>query len=192
MKQRESRRARIGAAYHRGMLSIPTLETERLVLRPYRESDFDDYAAMAADPMVARYLGDGKTMDRMDAWRAFASHFGHWVLRGYGMWALAKRGEDRMIGRVGFIYPEGWPGFELGWTLARDAWGNGYATEGARCALAHAFDVMKKEKVISVIHPDNAPSIRVADRIGERFDHTEPVRGQERLIYSIARDDRRG
>lgn len=169
------------------MRSIPTLETGRLVLRPYREDDFEAYASMAADPLVARYLGDGKTLDRMDAWRAFAASFGHWVLRGYGMWALAKRGDDRMIGRVGFINPEGWPGFELGWTLERAAWGNGYATEAARHLLAYAFDVMGREKVISVIHPDNAASIRVAERIGERFERTQQVKGAERLIYSAAR-----
>jgi RimJ/RimL family protein N-acetyltransferase len=108
------------------------------------------------------------------------------------LWALARRGDDRMIGRVGFINPEGWPGFEIGWTLARSEWGKGYATEAARRALAYAFDVMGREKVISVIHPENAASIRVAERIGERFERIELVKGEERLIYSIARGDRRG
>ena len=83
--------------------------------------------------------------------------------------------------------PEGWPGFEVGWTLARAAWGNGYATEGARRALEYAFDELGEEKVISVIHPENAASIRVAEKIGERFDRTQDVRGQKRLIYSVAR-----
>jgi len=117
----------------------------------------------------------------------FAMMLGHCELRGYGLWALTRRGDDRMIGRVGFFNPEGWPGFEVGWTLARAAWGNGYATEGARRALAYAFDVLGEETVISVIHPENAASIRVAERIGERFDRTQDVRGQKRLIYSVAR-----
>jgi RimJ/RimL family protein N-acetyltransferase len=182
----------MAAAYHRAMATIPTLETERLVLRPFREDDFEAHAAMAADPLGVRYLRDGTTLDRLDAWRTFAIVFGHWELRGYGLWALARRGDDRMIGRVGFINPEGWPGFEIGWTLARSEWGNGYATEAARRALAYAFDVMGREKVISVIHPENAASIRVAERIGERFERIELVKGEERLIYSIARGDRRG
>jgi RimJ/RimL family protein N-acetyltransferase len=173
------------------MVAIPTLETERLVLRPFRSGDFEMYAGMAADPLVMRYIGDGKVVGRDDAWRSFAMLVGHWELRGYGLWAVARRGDDRMIGRAGFYYPEGWPGFELGWTFERAAWGNGYATEAARRALAYAFDVLAKDEVISVIHPENAASIRVAERIGERFDRTHPIRGEERLIYSVARTARR-
>ena len=142
---------------------------------------------MLADPLVTRYLGEGKPLDRHEAWRAHAMIIGHWELRGYGLWALTRRGDDRMIGRVGFFNPEGWPGFEVGWTLARAAWGNGYATEGARRALEYAFDVLAEEKVISVIHPENAASIRVAEKIGERFDRTQDVRRQKRLIYSVSR-----
>ena len=169
------------------MTAIPTLETERLVLRAFRPGDYEAHASMLADPLVTRYLGDGKPLDRHDAWRVLATIIGHWELRGYGLWALTRRGDDRMIGRVGFMNPEGWPGFEVGWTLARAAWGNGYATEAARRALEYAFDVLGEEKVISVIHPENAASIRVAEKIGERFDRTEDVRGQKRLIYSVAR-----
>ena len=169
------------------MAAIPTLETERLILRPFRADDFEAHASMAADPLVARYLGDGRTLGREEAWRSFAMLIGHWELRGYGLWALTRRGDDRMIGRVGFFFPEGWPGFEIGWTLERAAWGNGYATEGARRVLAYGFETLGEDEVISVIHPDNAPSIRVAERIGERFDRTQQVKGEERLIYSVAR-----
>ena len=70
---------------------------------------------------------------------------------------------------VGFSEPEGWPGFELAWTLARRWWGQGYASEGARTALDYAFNVWKKERVISLVNPENRASIRVVERIGERL-----------------------
>src|SRR5256885_15328882 len=154
--------------YHGGPM-IPTLESERLVLRPLGEKDLDAYAAMTADPGVMRYIGEGKTLTRDESWRSIAMLLGHWQLRGFGMWAVTLRGDDRMMGRTGFWQPEGWPGFEIGWLLAPEAQGKGYATESARCALRHAHDVLGKREVISVIYPDNAPSIRVAERIGERF-----------------------
>jgi len=167
-------------------LTIPRLETERLRLRELRDGDLDEYAAMMADPEVVRYLGDARTQTREEAWRSIAMLVGHWHLRGYGMWAVTGRDRDRMIGRVGFFYPEGWPGFEIGWTFGRDAWGKGYATEAARRVLAYGFEEMGRKEIISVIHPDNKASIRVAEKIGERFARKEVVRGIERLIYSIA------
>ena len=167
-------------------LIIPRLETERLVLRELRDGDLEEYAPMMADPEVARYLGDGRTQTRDEAWRSIAMLVGHWHLRGYGMWAVTERERDHMIGRVGFFYPEGWPGFEIGWTFGRGAWGKGYATEAARRVLAYGFEEMGRKEIISVIHPDNKASIRVAEKIGERFARKETVRGIERLIYSIA------
>ena len=166
----------------------PALETERLRLRMWREDDFEDYAAMCADPEVMRYLGDGKTMSRMDAWRQMAVLAGHWQLRGYGHWAVEEKASGRMIGRTGFLYPEGWPDFEIGWTFGRSWWGRGYATEAARAALAHAFHVMGRDHVISLIRPGNLPSIRVAERLGERFQRKiDDFLGGETLVYGIDR-----
>ena len=112
-------------------MSYNELETERLKLRMWRESDLDDYAELTADPLVMRYLQPGKPpFTRADAWRSMAFFMGHWQMRGYGHWAVEEKASGRMIGRIGFLNPEGWPGFEIGWTLARQAWGKGYATEG--------------------------------------------------------------
>ena len=93
----------------------------------------------------------------------------------------------QFIGRIGLHYPETWPGFELGWTLARHAWGQGYATEAARRALEYAFAEMNRDRVISLIHPDNKPSIRVAERIGETEQGRTELLGHEVLIYAIDR-----
>ena len=164
---------------------VPVLETPRLVLRALRDDDLDAYAAMLGDPKVVRYLGDGKPLDRGEAWRHLAMLVGHWALRGYGMWAVTRRGNDTMIGRAGLFNPEGWPGFEIGWTFARSCWGQGYATEAACRARDYAFETLLRADAISVIHPDNAASIRVAEKIGARLEGRELVRGAQRLIYRV-------
>jgi RimJ/RimL family protein N-acetyltransferase len=164
-----------------------TLETDRLFLRPLRESDLDAYAEMHADPEIMRYIGDGRPLTRPGAWRNLAMMVGHWHLRGYGLWAAEVRSTGELVGRIGFWNPEGWPGFELGWMLRRACWGRGYATEGARAALRHAFGAMGRPEVISLIQPANAASIRVAERIGERLDGRTEILGNETLVYRISR-----
>ena len=168
-------------------MTTPTLETERLWLRAFREEDLDAYAAICADAEVMRYLGDGRALSRADAWRQMALIIGHWTLRGYGLWAVEERATGALVGRLGFFYPEGWPGFELGWMLRRASWGRGYATEGAGRALAHAFTEMGRDRLISLIRPDNRASIRVAERLGERLERRTELFGHEALVYGIDR-----
>ena len=164
-----------------------SLETERLILRMFREDDLDPYAAMCADPDVMRYLGDGKALTRSEAWRQMALILGHWRLRGFGLWAVEERTTGALLGRIGFFQPEGWPGFELGWMLRRASWGRGYATEGARRALAHAFTVMNRDHLISLIRPANRASVRVAERLGQSLESRTDLYGQEVLVYGIGR-----
>lgn len=166
---------------------MKSLETERLLLRQWREDDFEGYARICADPEVMRYLG-GQPLTRMEAWRHLAYLVGHWHLRGYGHWAVEEKSSGRLIGRMGFFYPEGWPGFEVGWTLGRDSWGKGYATEAARRMLEHAFGPMGRDHVISVIHPDNRASIRVAEKMGEQLEGETELMNTRVLIYGVSRD----
>ena len=163
-----------------------TLETERLRLRMFRDDDLDAYARIVADPEVMRYLGDGQTLDRVGAWRQMAMILGHWTLRGYGLWAVEERATGALIGRIGCYNPEGWPGFEVGWVLARAYWGKGYATEGARRALEYAFRELGRDHVISLIYPANAASTRVAERIGEKLEGRTSLYGHDVLIYGIS------
>src|SRR5262245_6271405 len=166
-----------------------TLETDRLTLRMLREADFDAYAEMCADPEVMRYIGDGQPLARPMAWRNLAMMVGHWSLRGYGLWAAEERASGVFVGRIGFWNPDGWPGFELGWTLRRSFWGRGYATEGARVALEYAFTRLQQAQVISLIRPENAPSIRVAQRLGERLVGPTELMGKTALVYRITREE---
>ncbi len=163
-----------------------TLETERLTLRMWREDDFEDYARICADEEVMRYLG-GKSFSRHEAWRHMAFLAGHWHLLGYGHWAVEEKASGQLIGRIGFLNPEGWPGFEIGWTLGRESWGKGYAIEGARRALKYAFTEMNRDHVISLIDPDNKASIKVAERLGEKLEGRTQLFEKEVLIYGIDR-----
>ena len=172
-----------------GNACMVQLQTDRLLLRMFRESDLEAYASFCADPEVMRYLGEGKPLSRIEAWRHLALVLGHWQLRGYGLWAVEERATGALVGRIGFWNPEGWPDFEVGWTLGRPYWGKGFATEGARAALQFAFTEMQRTHVISLIRPENANSIRVAERLSERLESRTVVMGHEALVYGIQRDD---
>ncbi|MCU1264025.1 MAG: family N-acetyltransferase [Acidobacteria bacterium] len=164
------------------------LETERLILRMLRVDDAEEYARIHGDPEVMRYLG-GKPFSTLEAWRHMAFLVGHWELLGYGHFAVEEKSSGRLIGRIGFLNPEGWPGFEIGWTLARESWGKGYAIEGARRVLSYGFEELDREHVISLINPDNTPSIKVAERLGEKLEGKTELFGNEVLIYGIDRAD---
>src|SRR5262245_8778641 len=166
---------------------MPALQTERLVLRTFREADLDAYARICADPDVVRYVG--QPFSRAEAWLHIATMLGHWQLRGYGMWAVEERSSGALIGRIGFYEPEGWPGMELGWMLARSHWGRGLATEGARAALAFAFEVLRKSHVISLIRAENVASIRIAAKLGERLEGRSRALGGEALVYGIRQEE---
>ncbi len=167
---------------------IPEISTERLRLRGLVASDLDAYAAMYADAEVMRFLEDGRPQPRSAAWRSMAGHLGHWALRGFGQWALVESATGEFVGRAGLWSPEGWPGLEVGWVLARPHWGRGLAREAAGAALTYAFEVIGAERVISVIAPGNDRSVRVAEGLGERYDRTIDVldRGPHQ-IYAIER-----
>jgi RimJ/RimL family protein N-acetyltransferase len=166
---------------------MDSLGSERLLLRMFRESDLDAYAEMCGDPEVMQYLGDGVPLTRAEAWRNMAVVLGHWQLRGFGLWAVEERETGLLVGRVGCWNPEGWPGFEIGWTLRRCFWGRGYATEAGRVALEQAFSACGQTHVISLIRPRNSGSIRVACRIGMRREGIGEVMGNEVVIYGIDR-----
>lgn len=145
---------------------IPRLHTERLILREWRHSDLDAFAAFSADLEVMRYL-TGEPVARNDTWRNMASAAGHWMLRGYGLWVVERKSDAAVIGRVGLINPEGWPGLEVGWTLGRPYWGQGYATEAARASMSYGFLTQNVDWLISLIAPGNKASQAVALRLGE-------------------------
>jgi RimJ/RimL family protein N-acetyltransferase len=150
------------------------------------ETDLDAYAEMSADPEVMRHIGAGGPVGRDVAWRHLAAFLGEWALHDHGMWALERRSDRALIGRVGFLDPEGWPGCELAWLLARDAWGQSYAFEAAAAAKAFGRDALGLGELISLVRPDNERSIRLAERLGASADRTIDFMGGPIRVYRHA------
>jgi RimJ/RimL family protein N-acetyltransferase len=142
----------------------PIVETERLILRPPRAEDFDPWAEMMQDAEGSRFIGGPQP--KSASWRGFCSVAGAWAMFGFAMFSVVEKDTGRWIGRLGPWRPEAWPGPEVGWGLVRDAWGKGYATEGAAAAIDWAFDHLGWTDVIHCIDPLNAPSQAVARRLG--------------------------
>ncbi len=164
-----------------------TLETERLRLRMLEERDLDALAEMFSDPETMRYLGEGKVFNRNETWRSISSTLGHWLLRGYGMWAVDSKESGELVGRVGFLDAEGWPGFELGWIVAKPHWGKGYAFEAAKVAYDYAIGPLQRDRVISLIRLGNDRSVRVAQKLGFVRDGTVELLGQAAIVYANRR-----
>jgi RimJ/RimL family protein N-acetyltransferase len=144
-------------------MDVPTLTTDRLVLRGLRASDWDEYAAMNADPEVRRWLS-GTLLSREEAWEQMASLLGQWALRGYGIFAVESEG--RLAGRVGLLHFADWPEPELSWTLALPFWGRGLATEAVAAVRRWAFATLRRDRLVSYIKPENVRSRRVAEKLG--------------------------
>ncbi|MDQ8756959.1 GNAT family N-acetyltransferase [Sphingosinicella sp. LHD-64] len=145
-------------------MTLPVLFTERLVLRPLNGEDFEPWAAFQADAEMMRFLGG--VQSRAESWRSLCTMAGAWSVRGYSMFALIERGTGRWVGRVGPWQPEGWPGTEVGWGVAREFAGQGYAYEAAVAAMDYAVDMLGWTDIIHTIDPDNLASIRLAQRLG--------------------------
>lgn len=169
-------------------MTPPVIETDRLILRAFREDDLDAYAEMGQDPEVMAFLSaDGSLLTRADAWRQMAMFLGHWELRGFGTWAVEERATGAFVGRVGLHFPEGWPDRELGWTIARGFWGRGYASEAARAAIGHAFGPLGWTHLVSLIHQGNQRSALLAERLGYHLHGTAEVRGLRLRMYRLDR-----
>jgi len=151
------------------MLPEIRLETERLLLRTPHPDDFDDFAAMLADPVCMQYLGGPQP--RETAWRTFCTMLGGWVVRGFGMFSVVERSTGRWVGRIGPIQPEGWPGREVGWAVITAVEGQGYAYEAAAASMDHVFDDLGWTDVIHCIEDPNIRSVALARRLG-----SEPLR----------------
>lgn len=169
------------------------LLTPRLRLRRFRPSDEPALAAINADPEVTRYLN--RRVGPAASKAFYESALDHWTTHGFGFWAAEAREPDiagRFLGFIGLGYATFLPQLadrvEIGWRLARSAWGRGLASEGALAARDSAFDSLGLSELISIIHPDNQPSRRVAAKLGMTIAERvmNPVMGREVEVWRIA------
>jgi RimJ/RimL family protein N-acetyltransferase len=174
------------------------LTTDRLLLRPWTDADREPFAAMNSDPAVMEYFPALMTREESDAFvDRIGAQLAEW---GFGLWALEVRDTGRFIGFTGLSRPSFeahfTPAVEIGWRLSKDAWGNGYATEAARAALAYGFGPAGLDEIVSFTATTNLPSQRVMQRIGmthdesDDFDHPRVPAGhrlQRHVLYRITR-----
>ncbi|GAA0584637.1 GNAT family N-acetyltransferase [Paractinoplanes ferrugineus] len=169
------------------------IETDRLRLRRWRDDDLDALAAINADPEVMRYILDGAVRDRAQSADSLARMMRDWDERGFGLFAVERRDTGALLGWAGLavpeFLPEVLPAVEIGWRLARPAWGRGYATEAAAAALRFAFEEHGLDRVISIRHVDNERSRRVMEKLGltHEFDTVVPGHDQPVAVHALTR-----
>ncbi len=163
-------------------MEIPVLETERLIMRAFQEdTDFEAYAEFYASDQTIYY---GGPLDRASAWRAAAAMMGHWIIRGYGAWAVEEKSTKEFCGIVGLYFPEDWPEREITWSTVAAKQGRGIAAEAAKRAKRYAFETLGWSQVHSCISAENLPSIKLAEKLGAKLEQAieRPTKG-EILIY---------
>jgi RimJ/RimL family protein N-acetyltransferase len=160
------------------------LETERLLLRPLGAGDLDDFAALLADPDVTRFVS---RLTRDEAAERIRADEAEWRQRGHGILVVSHRESGEFLGRAGI---KRWPQFdecELGWVLRRAAWGHGYATEAARACAEWGFANLEVPYLTAMIHPRNARSIAVAERLGMDPRREDTLLGDPVVVYGLPR-----
>jgi RimJ/RimL family protein N-acetyltransferase len=164
------------------------LSTERLVLRPHALADFPPLAALWADPEVVRYIS-GKPATTEEVWARLLRYAGHWALKGFGFWAAFTKDAGAFIGELGFMEfkRELEPSFgdapEMGWSLSPAFQGRGYALEAGRAALAWADAHFGRVRIVCLIAPENAPSIRLAEKLGFRESGRAAYKGEPAIQF---------
>lgn len=167
------------------------ITTERLVLRKPRREDATDLAVAYADPEVVRFIGDGTTATLAEVEEGIDQWLERWETWGMSLCSLERRADGRVVGRAGFLRwdPETWQvggdETELGWLLAREHWGSGYATEAALALRDWAIEERGLTRLISLIRHENVHSARVAGRIGEQYERDVVVRGHPTQLYAL-------
>ena len=169
------------------------IETERLLLRMPSLEDALALLEAFADPEAMRYIGDGSTTDLVGSEEAVRRWLDRWDAWKIGMFVVERLEDSQVLGRAGFLRwdPETWEiggsETELGWGLSRAHWGRGYATEAALALRDWALGVRGLTRLISLIQPENLRSIRVAEKLGERYERDVEVRGKPTRLYSLER-----
>lgn len=167
------------------------IESERLVFRRYEDADFSFLQKMAADPEVMKYIGNGETRDK-DGVLLFL----YWIYRDYkenkdsGLLLLERRSDGERVGHAGLVPQkvDGDDEWEIGYWIAREHWSMGYATEAAQAIRDYAFGKLGKKRLVSLIHPDNKASQRVAENCGMKLEKRSLVKGRTVCVYAIEKE----
>jgi RimJ/RimL family protein N-acetyltransferase len=161
------------------------IETDRLCLRRVTVDDIEELVEIHADPAIMRFMG---AWDRARALEWLARVDRNWQKRGYGRFVITDRGSGRLLGRTGLMFLPEFSETELGWTLRREAWGHGYATEAAGACANWAFGELEIPYLTSLIEPGNERSIRVASRLGMAPVRNDVFQDRPMIVHAVTRD----
>jgi ribosomal-protein-alanine N-acetyltransferase len=170
------------------MTRIPSLETARLILRPFTAGDLDDLAEILADPEVVRYLPGGQPKTRQQAEATLAYIANHWETRGFGWWAAVLKADNKLAGWCGLKVFENTPEVELLYLLAKAYWNQGLASEAARASLRYGFEELKLERVVAFAVAGNRASTRVMEKVGMQFEQTGRFYNLDGVCYALSRE----
>jgi len=184
-----------------GVTEVPELRTARLLLRAWRDEDLEPFAAMNADPAVREHFPGGP-MARGESDALVERFQARWREDGHAPWAVERLADGVSIGFIGLLTvhfeAHFTPALEVGWRLARDAWGNGFATEGGQASLRWGFETLGLEEIVSFTTPGNARSRAVMERLGmtrdadDDFEHPRIAPGdplRRHVLYRLQRAD---
>ena len=161
------------------------LETERLRLRPVSADDLEHFVALYGDPDVMRFIGTRGALSREVTQERLAFMVNHWRQHGFGMWTLLRKADGAFVGRCGLRYLEESPEVELGYTLAKPFWGQGFATEASRAVVRYAFEVLRLPRVVGVARVGNVASQKVMLKAGMSLRQPYAFDGHEGLLYAV-------
>ena len=165
----------------------PRLETDRLVLRHWRKSDFRPYHAILSQPEVHRHFGP-KPASAEDCWRRLLAAVGNWQLNGFGTWAIERKSDGKLIGNAGLftawrdIEPEFGEEPEMGWIFAAETHGQGFASEACRAVVEWGEANLQPSPWWAIIAPANEPSLKLAERLGFERLHEDDYHGEATVI----------
>jgi ribosomal-protein-alanine N-acetyltransferase len=187
-------------------MTVPTLSTDRLWLRPFRRDDAAAYTRIIQDPGVMQHLGSGvryrvkramasalAVVSDIEARREIGSIAGHWKRHGFGLWAVEEKASGALLGSAGLTVLDGWSAdpssIELGWVLSRPFWGRGFGAEAGHASLAYGFDCLRLARIVSVTLVLNTRSERLIQRLGLVFAGRTRWKRNEVVWYGMDRDD---
>lgn len=161
------------------------LETERLVLRPVAESDFEDLCNLNSDPDVMRYLGRGHPLTHAETRAKLDRMLAHWQEKGFGVWSVYHRHNTEYVGRCGLATTHNLGAAEVAYSFHRRFWGQGLATEACRRVLQYSFEVLLLPRVVAVARVENVASQRVMVKLGMAYRKQFEHEGFEAVLYEL-------
>lgn len=167
-------------------MSIPEIETERLLLRGFTPDDLDALCLVFGDADVMQYISGGKTRSREETEKGLRRTIEGWRRRGFGLWAVVEKTSAEVVGYCGLTFLEETPEVEVAYGLAKSAWGKGFATEAARASLRFGFEVVKLRRIVAVVNPQNLSSRRVLEKLGMRYTKNARHYDSDLMYYEIS------